>query len=399
MYSSLHNRVISIGVFFLISVFTADFAWSDAFSRVKPFVGNQDAVVVADFRGRVLFSQHAENVLIPASTLKLLTALVVLEQLGTEFRFPTEFYLDNSQNLIIKGYGDPLLISEVLSDIAEKVAEHVRWVNHIVLDDHWFDPIVIPGVTDSFEPYDAPNGALCVNFNTVNFKKVNGKYISAEPQTPLLPIILPRIRKSGLRDGRIVLSSKNREHLDYAGHLFKYFFENAGIRVKGKIHFRKVNENDRMFLRYRSPFSLKQVVRNLLEFSNNFIANQTLVAAAVKSHGPPGTLNKAVDTALEYAQKHLKTQPACFVEGSGISRQNRVSAEFMLDVLEKFRPHYELLRKKDAQFYKTGSLSGIRTRVGYIEDVDNRLYPFVVLVNTPGKQTNRILSELMRVIR
>ncbi|MEZ4549093.1 MAG: hypothetical protein R2874_01050 [Desulfobacterales bacterium] len=46
----------------------------------------------------------------------------------------------------------------------------------------------IPGTVEgSFEPYDAPNRALCVNFNTVNFKTRGRTIVSAE-QTPLVKV-------------------------------------------------------------------------------------------------------------------------------------------------------------------------------------------------------------------
>ena len=46
-----------------------------------------------------------------------------------------------------------------------------QMLSNIIVDPSYFDTaVVIPGVTDTSEPYDSPNGALCVNFNTVNFK-------------------------------------------------------------------------------------------------------------------------------------------------------------------------------------------------------------------------------------
>ena len=115
-------------------------------------VGNQDAVLVADSKGGILFSKNADQQLIPASTLKILTALVALDYLGPDHRFVTEFYLDQEDNLIVKGYGDPLLVSEALVQIATVLATRLhsrkKRINDLVLDASYFDdPIVIPGVT------------------------------------------------------------------------------------------------------------------------------------------------------------------------------------------------------------------------------------------------------------
>ena len=188
------------------------------------------------------FSKNADTLLIPASTLKLLTSLAALHYLGEDFRFKTEFYLDPDQNLVIKGYGDPLLISEELKEIAKTLATHISTYKDLVLDTSYFDePLVIPGVTSSLQPYDSPNGALCVNFNTVFFKKnTTGKFVSAEPQTPLLPFVLPKIKASRLSQGRILLSSEDDECVQYAGHMFQYFLSENGAAGSGEI---RVGEN------------------------------------------------------------------------------------------------------------------------------------------------------------
>ena len=85
---------------------------------VKKMIGRQDAILVTDSDGRVLISKNETRPLIPASTLKIFTALVALHTLGPDYRFVTEFYRDDDDNLTIKGYGDPGLVSEVLAEIA-----------------------------------------------------------------------------------------------------------------------------------------------------------------------------------------------------------------------------------------------------------------------------------------
>jgi len=57
---------------------------------------------------------------------------------------------------------------------------------------------------------------------------------------------------------------------------------------------------------------------------------------------------------------------------------NRISALEMLTILKKFRPYKHLLKRKDNVLYKTGSLKGIRTEVGYIEGDRQELYYFVI---------------------
>ncbi|MCD6225003.1 MAG: D-alanyl-D-alanine carboxypeptidase, partial [Deltaproteobacteria bacterium] len=78
-----------------------------------------EAVLVSDSKEKILLSINADQQLIPASILKLLTALTAFHYLGTDYRFATEFYIDDDMNLKIKGYGDPLLTSKVVQEISE----------------------------------------------------------------------------------------------------------------------------------------------------------------------------------------------------------------------------------------------------------------------------------------
>ena len=369
--------------------------------ELEGLIGNRDAVIVAASDNRVIFSKNADKKLVPASTLKILTALAAINILGPNYRFVTEFYLDKESNLLIKGYGDPLLVSETVKKISRTLSPILKSINGIVLDASYFnDPLVIPGISSSSEPYDAPNGALCVNFNTVNFNRdKNGAYVSAEPQTPLLPVALSRIRKSKLQQGRIVLSHNHEENIRYAGHLFQYFLNKEGVKSSGKIRTGRVDKDtDRLILKYVSEFTLIQVVSKLFEYSNNFMANQILIAAGAKEYGPPGSIEKGVLAAKAYTQQALGIEVIHIVEGSGISRANRVSAQTLYAVLQKFEPYYLLLTKSDSVYVKTGTLEGVRTRAGYIENAEGELYRFVILINTPGKDPEKIMERLVKNI-
>ena len=376
--------------------------YSGTFSPLKNRIGNNDAVLVADASGKVLFSKNAGKKLIPASTLKIFTALFALETLGPDYRFQTEFYLDQTSNLKIKGYGDPLLISERVKEIANALKTRLQTYNDLVLDDTYFTtPLVIPGTTASYEPYDAPNGALCVNFNTVNFKRTKaGDYVSAEPQTPLLPYVMKRVKKSNLKKGRIIFSQKHNDITLYAGHLFHYFLKEAGVTSRGKIRLGKVRKGtDRLIFRYGSRFFLEEIVSRLMEHSNNFTANQIFIAAGAKVSGPPGTLDKGVQAAIKHAKQRLNIREMEIVEGSGISRKNRITANTMHTILNAFRPYHHLMRYDKGVFYKTGSLFGISTRAGYIQHSDNELFPFVIFLNTKGKSAEKMMKRILNIIK
>lgn len=385
-------------VLLVIGVLSPPDATGGSLAAVKQMIGRQDAILVTDPAGRVLVSKNDNRLLVPASTLKVFTALVALDTLGPDYRFTTEFYRDDNDNLTIKGYGDPGLVSEVLADIARHLARDLPHVNDVILDASYFaQPLVIPGISTSTEPYDAPNGALCVNFNTVSFKRENGAYSSAEPQTPLLPVVLGRIASTGLSEGRIVLSHAQDEITLYGGHLFGHFLRQCGVSVTGTIATGTVRAGrDCLVYRHQSPLTLSETIAQLLTFSNNFTTNQILIAAGARRYGPPGTLEKGVRAAREYARDVLKLKDLHISEGSGISRDNRVTARDMHKVLDAFAPHHTLMRREGRQYYKTGTLRGISTRAGYIERPDGTLYRFVVLINSPGRSAEQVTRRLIQ---
>lgn len=376
-------------------------AFADENAAIASLLKENDACMLLAPDGREIVSIHGDTQLIPASTLKIFTALVGFHYLGPDYRFPTEIYFNDEGDLIVKGYGDPRLISEVLQQLALEIKTHLpegtSFIRDIVLDDTYFtSPLRIPGVSDSREPYDAPNGALCANFNTINFKKLgDGSYVSGEEQTPLLPAVLDRVKKSNLKEGRIPLSHDREETTGYTGYLLAWFLKENGIGMTGSIRFSEVDTTrNRLLLTFRSPYSLSEDVSALLEYSNNFMANQILVAAGTRAYGAPGNLEKGVRAAGTYALKQLHLENLNLTEGSGISRKNRITARGMLTVLNTFSPHRSLLRHEDYTYYKTGTLKGIATRAGYLMDDKGNAYPFVVMLNASEENMRKVMEEL-----
>jgi D-alanyl-D-alanine carboxypeptidase/D-alanyl-D-alanine-endopeptidase (penicillin-binding protein 4) len=374
-------------------------AQSAGLAALRSRLGPRDAALVVTPQGGERLAVHPDLPLVPASTLKLLTSLVALEHLGADHRFTTEFWLDPQRNLIIRGGGDPLLVSETVAAICAALAERLpqRALNDILLDDRFFaQPLLIPGVGRSLEPYDAGNGALCVNFNTVAFARREGVLVSAEPQTPLLPGVLDHVRRSGLAQGRITLPAADRAALLYAGELFRHFLQHHGVACRGRLRPGAADpERDTLIYRHRSETTLEGVLRQLLAHSNNFVANQVLLASGAAAAGPPADLRKAVGTARRYAAERLGIAAPVLAEGSGISRANRLSARNLVRVLQAFAPHRHLMRCEGRERFKTGTLAGVQTRAGYLEDGRGEVALFyAVLVNTPGGSIAPIMEGI-----
>ncbi len=357
-----------------------------------------DALLVANPDGEILYKKHETERHIPASTLKLLTALTAIKRLGASYRFTTEFYMDVDHNLKIKGFGDPLLVSEAWQEIAEALAKKTKGFNDLILDDTYFSPqIVIPGNTNSTNPYDAPVGALCANFNTVFFHRDHrGKIVSSEPQTPLIPFARQKIRKLGLKQGRYTFSHDQKEIALYAGNLLLYFLRGRGVTCQGKVLLSAIQPGDRLIYTYQSRFTLEDILRKMMAFSSNFIANQIFIALGAKVYGPPGTLAKGVKVVSEFVKNDLHLQHIEIAEGSGISRKNRVSAMDMLAILKAFKPHRHLLKRTGNTLYKTGTLRGISTRIGYIDGPSGNPYYFIIFLNRAGSNINAVLGCVKR---
>jgi D-alanyl-D-alanine carboxypeptidase/D-alanyl-D-alanine-endopeptidase (penicillin-binding protein 4) len=135
-----------------------------------------------------------------------------------------------------------------------------------------------------------------------------------------------------------------------------------------------------------------------MAYSSNFIANQLLLSIGAKAFGPPATLEKGVRAAINYAEKSLGIKNLRIVEGSGIARENRVSARTMARLLNAFLPHRERMRQTQREYYKTGTLDGVSTRAGYLKGADGGLYPFVVMLNANGQSMEEVMEKLCRIM-
>jgi len=347
---------------------------------------------------------YRENdMFLPASTLKLLTSLVAFDLLTPEFRFETHFYLDNKQNLYIKGYGDPFLTSEEILYICSVLKKRgVSEVHTVFLDDSSFSiQNQTPGASNSNNPYDASNGALVVNFNTLSIRKFSdGTILSGEPQTPTLPImqLFGHDLPSGVQRVNI-----NKAHeigqipiqLQYVGELFCAQMRQAGIIVESGFQSGAVPLSLQPLYIHRNSKSLHEVMKECLHYSNNFIANQVFLYCGLQTSGAPATWNKARKFMDNYLAKVLTLSPKhiSVQDGSGLSRHNRISAVALVTILERFRPYSSLLNQQDGALLKSGTLQGVYCYGGYLT-ASEELVPFAILLNQKQNARDELLKRL-----
>ncbi|OKY75133.1 MAG: hypothetical protein BM485_09135 [Desulfobulbaceae bacterium DB1] len=82
--------------------------------RIDRLIDN-GGYILADGQAPIAAADE-EKLFVPASILKIVTALGALHILGPDFRFHTEFYLSPDNDLYIKGFGDPFLTSEEITN-------------------------------------------------------------------------------------------------------------------------------------------------------------------------------------------------------------------------------------------------------------------------------------------
>jgi D-alanyl-D-alanine carboxypeptidase/D-alanyl-D-alanine-endopeptidase (penicillin-binding protein 4) len=132
-----------------------------------------------------------------------------------------------------------------------------------------------------------------------------------------------------------------------------------------------------------------------LKYSNNFVANQLFLTCGTASFGVPATWDKGRAAMRDYIRGTLglPEPELTIVEGSGLSRQNRITPRAMITALREFAPFMELLPVKHGVPLKSGTLTGVYCYAGYIPQQQDA--PFVILLNQPQNNRDEILGLLM----
>lgn len=368
--------------------------------RVQNLITN-GGYMIDDGSGQ--WQYREQELFIPASTLKILTSLAALELLGPDYRFATHFFLDGQQNLYIKGYGDPLLTPASLLDISRKLADRgIRRLRSIRLDDSAFElRDETASDENSAHSYDAPNGALAVNFNALPVLIAdNGAVSSGEPETPLLPLmqevgsrLAPGFHRLNIA---MLPGAAGKSHaLRYVAELFSAQLQQAGIIVQGHWKKETTPPNLQPILIHQSSASLSEIIGECLKYSNNFIANQLYLACGMKTSGLPATWKKSRQALSTFSATTFSLSPdqMVMVEGSGLSRQNRISPATLIEILNRFKPFASLLSRRNAIAVKSGTLQGVYCYAGYFEK-GQALVPFAVLLNQPENTRDQLLHAL-----
>ena len=386
----------------------------------------------------------------PASVMKLVTTWSAVELLGPAWVWPTEVYflgrfdgttLDG--DLGIKGYGDPFFVQEELWKLLRRLrsAGLATVTGDLILDDSYFDVREPPPGEFDAQPtrtYNVVPSALLVNFKAVQFQfrpdaPRNTVRVSLEP--PLSNVRVDnRIRLGNGRCGgyqrgisfnigvtdpsRVVLEgefsrncsvySMTRTVLDhdaYADGLIRSLWGELGGRIEGRLRREAIPEDADPSVVW-SSHPLADVVRSINKNSNNVMTRQLLYTLGAQRSGAPATRENGVAAIEEFLRSHsFDTDPLVIVNGAGLSRESRVSARLLVDILQASldgpfaaefvsslsiggldgttRGRYDNRSGNGRTHLKTGRLDHVSAIAGFAHHQDGTEYVLSVIVNTP----------------
>ena len=138
--------------------------------------------VVSLHNGHLLYEKNSHRHFVPASNLKLFTALAALSYLGPNYTFKTSIYADADNlvkgtlkgNLYLKFTGDPSLTKESMTQMIRQVAQRgiQRIQGSVYLDNEAFDQNNVGRgwmADDLNFCFAAPSSAIIVNENCAYF--------------------------------------------------------------------------------------------------------------------------------------------------------------------------------------------------------------------------------------
>lgn len=361
----------------------------------------RDSVLVVNAEGGEVYAWLPEEQRTPASVVKLVTAWAALDKWGAEHRFETEFFVDNNV-LWVRGSGDPMLIAEEMDIVAEELNKRLpNELTGLSLDASLFDELRVPGRGSSNDPYNAPLSALSINFNTVSLKLEGGKLRSGEPQTPLTGVAreMAKTTKLGAKPRRVNLGTAERAQRQFAEVLLAKLSRKLEVRVD-----QTLPNTAELIYRHKNTRPLAEILRGTLEFSNNFIANQLFLLLGQSGETSSLNFELARDAVNQRVNDVFAWSGESLQDGAGLSRDNRLSARQVMQVLDEFESHRLLLREypvsvpkvKSHVRAKSGTLSDVHSLAGYIR-LDESEYQFVFLFDRqmPYRYREQLLKTLV----
>ncbi|MEH0471996.1 D-alanyl-D-alanine carboxypeptidase/D-alanyl-D-alanine-endopeptidase [Streptomyces sp. B21-097] len=345
-----------------------------------PALGAQHTASVVDVAtGKRLYGAGAGQALTPASTTKIATAVAALSAMGGEHRFTTRAVLEpDTKELVLVGGGDPTLTAR---------ANAGGWASLRTLATSAAAALKKRGLTH-----------VTLSYDTTLYAGTRVHPIGVNPN-------LAAVTALSADEGRTDLSDRGpaarvSDPAADATAAFAKFLQAAGVGTTSPGP-SKATTRAQSLATVSSP-PLSTLVERMLTNSDNDIAEalarQTAVATGVRADFAGA--GKAVQAQLK--KLGLPVAGARFKDGSGLDRQDRLTADLLTALLVKagdprrpdLRPVLTGLpvagftgtltsRYADGAAgvvrAKTGTLTGVNTLAGTVVDQDGRLLAFALM--------------------
>ncbi len=407
---------------------------------------NTLSVYVADLAtGEAILDWQSDKPRNPASTIKLLTTLVGLDVLGPTYRWHTDIFTDGeveqgrlNGNLIIKGYGDPFLVTErvwqMLRDLRHTGIQEIR--GDLLLDDSWFDVGEYDPAAFDRQPlraYNVAPNALLMNLKVVRYW-FEPNHVSGAVNVRLDPPLdnLQVDNRLGLANGScrgyqrgITMTSNDAvdevtlsgrfpsgckryamdrtvlSHNEFVYGLFDTLWRESGGKFNGDWGKVVVGDELEPIISFKS-LPLAEMIARINKHSNNVMARQLLYTLGAEEAGAPGTEEKGrAVIAAWLAANGLASTEIALKNGAGLSRDTRTTAKDMAGMLhfawrQPYMPEYlasmslsgldGTLRRRFANtdligqaHLKTGSLDHVTAIAGYLQSKSGRRFAVVAM--------------------
>ncbi|MEZ9698026.1 serine-type D-Ala-D-Ala carboxypeptidase [Vibrio sp. 10N.261.46.E12] len=306
----------------------------------------------------------------PASTLKLVTALAAKLELGDDFHYTTSIALSGSDS-IISFSGDPTLQREQLKGL---LAQYTKSQSRTIKGNLYLDNTAYTGYQRAVGwPWDilgvcysAPSSAMTLDSNCAQasiYTKDNGGtrvYIPAHypiDVTTTAATVTRSGQKATQCDLELITTSNNAYKLSgclverkkplplkfaiqnpelYTSQVVHSLLKELKIQVKGDVIVGKKEKADKTTLvASHNSEKLPELLDIMLKKSDNLIADNLTKTLGATFYVQPGSFNNGTEAIKQIllTKANIDLSKAQLVDGSGLSRNNRMSSQTMAQVL------------------------------------------------------------------
>jgi serine-type D-Ala-D-Ala carboxypeptidase/endopeptidase (penicillin-binding protein 4) len=289
-------------------------------------------------RNRDLVRVGGDDLFTPASSLKLLTTAAALELMGPDHRFRTtvvrppdesrgdggnrgnrgnQSNRSTTEDIVLVGGGDPLLTQRPLGADTYPEPATLR-----ALARSTADRLEADGVQRVRLGYDAS-----LFTGPADNPRWEDDYVSGG--------VVSEISALWTDEGRIApgFSTRSANPARDAAQAFADELGRAGIVVRGTPEPERSPRNARTVAAVESP-SLAQIVGHVIETSDNEAAEVLLRHSAIASGLPGSSANGARAVRRTLTNLGIDVERARIYDGSGLSRQNRVTTDMLVQTLQ-----------------------------------------------------------------